>query len=318
MDNNFERNIVKKSQLLRATFIFQWIFSIIGISLPPCLNYNLDLTRKQLQLMWFGYSLYTVIQTILVCWVVYVNNVVVDAAVHNYDLDSITSVLSISINIIVAIVQIITQLMAFVKLNCLAIIYKRIAQLENDILLYIRQYQWLQNDEFHMQFYKKCQQFPSRILIRFGLFTFVYGLLMCSINYYLVANNMSIIQKLLTIISSLSLQMKSIEYSIILQIINVFLESLHSSLLHMKCEIVKNEGKYFMIRFFHRKLMANQCLLHRVWLLVTNVEDYFSIPLLSLYLYNGIVITHTINWLYVLSFDYFETNCCEFRKYCNS
>lgn len=315
MDNSFKEDIAKKSQLLRATFIFQWIFSIIGIGLPPCLNLNLKLTRKQLLLLWFVFSIYSVILIALVAWVVYINNVVVDVVVYNYDLDSITSVLSISVNITVAIVQVITQLMAFLKVNYLTVMYKRIAQLEHDILLYIQQYQWLRDDGLEMDYQKKCQKFSRQILIRFGLFSFAFGLLMCYVNYFLVSEIMSLKYKLLTIIFALALQMKSIEYCIITQIIDVFLETLHSSLTHLKCEIVKNERKLSMASFFNGKLMANQCLLNRVWLLVTNIEEYFSIPMLILYLYNGIAITHTINWSYVRSFEYNELDCCQACKY---
>ncbi|XP_073835230.1 putative gustatory receptor 98b [Musca autumnalis] len=52
----------------------------------------------------------------------------------------------------------------------------------------------------------------------------------------------------------------------------------------------------------YRKLRTHQFLLSRFWYLVQLIENYFSLPMLILFLYNGINITHIINWIYVKSF----------------
>ncbi|XP_037826283.1 putative gustatory receptor 98b [Lucilia sericata] len=244
----------------------------------------------------------------LVLWIVYINNLVVDFVVFKNDLDSITSVLSISVNIVVAFVQVISQTIAILKHKCLKMISKRIAQLERDILLYFQEYQWLQDNDTLINFHHRCERFCRYIGLRFGLYSLVFGVLISFMNYHLVASVMNVRDKVLTILCTLAIQLKAVEYCIIVQIINEFLTCLQGSLKRLKWEIAKCQEKPFMAAVFHGKLMANQILTNRVWFLITDIEEYFAIPMLILYLYNGIAITHTINWTYVRSFDYLTSD----------
>ncbi|KAM7347160.1 putative gustatory receptor 98b [Cochliomyia hominivorax] len=318
MENNFEENIIAKSQLLQVVFSFQWIFSIMGINLPPLLYYLKNDSKKNLiNCLKFGYLLYACCLIALVIWIVYINNVVVDYVVFSNDLDSITSVLSISINIIVAFVQVIAQTVAIIKRQYLQMIFIRIAQLEKDILLYYREYQWFTDDELYYSLQQRCQKFSRFIIIRFGLFCVLFGIGISYVNYHLVATIMDLQDKIITLFYILALQFKSVEYCIIIQIVDELLGSLQNSLKQIKWEMAKIERKSIMVTFFHEKLMANQFLLNRVWFLITKIEEYFAIPMLMLYLYNGIAITHTINWSYVRSFDYRidDIDCGLFRLY---
>ncbi|XP_065363234.1 putative gustatory receptor 98b [Calliphora vicina] len=277
----------------------------MGINLPPLLNhYQDDGNKKLIQFVWFCFAIYTTLLVALVIWIVYINNIVVDFVVFSNDLDSITSVLSISVNITVAFVQVIIQMVSIIKHKCLKMMLKRIAQLEQDILLYFREYQLFQDDAGYLNFQRSRKRFTYLIVVYFGVFSLAFGILLCYVNYHLVANIMDLRDKALSLFCTLALQLKTVEYCIIVQIIDEFLRSLQGSLRHLKWEIAKSQDKPFMGAFFHGKLMANQFLLNRIWFLVTNMEDYFAIPMLSLFLYNGIAITHTINWSYVRSFDY--------------
>lgn len=317
MDNNFERNIIEQSQLLQATFIFQWIFSIMGINLPPLLYYCPNgCNKKFITYLWFCFGIYTLFLIVLVIWIVYVNNVIVDYVIFSNDLDSITSVLSMGVNIIVAFVQIIAQLVAVFKHNSLKMILTRIAQLERDILSYFREYQLQEDQEFYTNFQRRYQQFSRVIVIRFGLFSIFFSITMCYVNYHLVANIMELQYKILTLILTLALQLKSVEYCIIVQIINELLRSLQISLRHLKLQMAKLERNSIMLKFYHGQLMSNQYLLNRIWFLAKNIEEYFAVPMLVLYLFNGIAITHTINWSYVRSFDYLNDDIdCGMCKY---
>ncbi|KNC26959.1 putative gustatory receptor 98b [Lucilia cuprina] len=309
MENNFEKDIIEKSQLLQATYIFQWIFCLIGINLPPLLNcYPKGYSKKVIKFIWCCFVLYTAFLMALVIWIVYVNNLVVDFVVFKNDLDSITSVLSISVNIVVAFVQVICQSVAILKHKCFKMILKRIAQLERDILLYFQEYQWLQDNETLINFHHRCEGFRRYISLLFGLYSLVFGILISYMNYHLVASFMNVRDKILTLACTLAIQFKAVEYCIIVQIINEFLTCLQSSLKRLKCDIAKCQEKPFMAAVFHGKLMANQFLMNRVWFLITDIEEYFAVPMLILYLYNGIAITHTINWTYVRSFDYLKND----------
>lgn len=316
MENNFERNIIEKSQLLQATFIFQWIFSTMGMNLPPYLNCSKDnWQKKYLRCLWLIFATHSIFLILLVVWIVYINNVIVDVVVYNYDLDSITRVLSISVNITVAFVQVIMQSVAFIKQKCLKMMVNRIAQLEQDILQYLREYQWLKNDDINLNFSQRLERFRCYLLCCFGLYSILFSSLLCFVNYHLVADIMEFRDKGLTLLCTTALQMKLVEYCIIIQILNEFIAALQNFLRCLKYEIARSERKPPISLLYHRKLIANQFLLNRIWLLVTNIEEYFAIPMLVLYLYNGMAITHTINWSYVWSFANVERNFYGICKY---
>lgn len=307
MKNNLEKHLIKNSQLLQASLTLQWAFAILGLNLPPTLTGGTEgcLQSRQIKLVWFCFCMHSFVLLLAVIYLVYINNVYVNLVVENYDLDSITNVLSISINITVAFVQFVMQLVVFVKQKSYKQLIHRIAQLERDLLLYYGEYEWLQNDiNLSLNFRQRCVQFRQYILWRYGLFMLAFISFVSYINYHLVAEMMDFKDQLLTIYLTSALQVKALEFCLFARIVDEFITALHNFLKCLKYEIAKTDGKCYMSLLFHRKLMTNQFLINRIWLLVRHIEENFAVPMLVLFLYNGIAITHTINWSYVISFDY--------------
>uniref|UniRef100_A0A1I8MYD4 Gustatory receptor n=1 Tax=Musca domestica TaxID=7370 RepID=A0A1I8MYD4_MUSDO len=318
MEYNFEPRIVEKSHFLRATIIYQWIYAFFGLALPPPLAQNVTSSSIGRLLLWPFFILYVAVLIVLVIWMVYVNNLVVYTYVDHYALDSITSVLSIVQNIAVAFVQITMHLVAFVGRQRSERIQKTIAQLERDIGWYSRDFSnhFGVFREEDINFRQKVMAFHRKLFLRCGLFLLVHCTLLSYVNYPLISDILSLRDRILTVLSFQLIQTKYSEYCASILIVNEFVSSLQQSLRVLRYEIIRGqrlEGNFPA----YGKLMANQFLLSRVWILVQYIEDYFGLPMLILFLYNGVAITHTINWMYVRSFALDEKDSlegCEYRS----
>lgn len=314
MNNNFEPRVIETSQLVKATLPYQWIYAFLGLNLPPILNQRTEGIFQQKDLLWIFYILYTIVLMGLVLWMVYINNVIVYVIVDHYALDSITSVLSIVQNIAVAFVQLSLQLTTFWERSNLLKIHQYIAQLEQDILCYNRNCKESFSMEPRQSFAQRRFTFRRKLHFRCGLFLIIHCFLLSSVNYPLIADILGERDKILTIFCFQLIQTKYWEYYIIIQIVEEFVSVLQESLLDFRCEIIRYQNLERNFPFYG-KLMANQFLLSRVWCLVQYIEDYFSIPMLILFLYNGVAITHTFNWMYVKSFALNDKDNLEGREY---
>ncbi|XP_061402080.1 putative gustatory receptor 98b [Musca vetustissima] len=185
---------------------------------------------------------------------------------------------------------------------------KNIAQLEQDFLWYSRDcsQHFGVFAEKDINFKLQVAKFRQRLFFRCGLFWLSHCILLSCVNYPLISDILNLRDRFLTVFSFQLIQAKYAEYCSTILIVKEFVGALQQSLLLLRFEIIRHQppcpgkvGKHFP---FYGKLMANQFLLSRVWFLVQYIEDYFGLPMLILFLYNGVAITHTINWMYVRSF----------------
>ncbi|XP_073828383.1 putative gustatory receptor 98b [Musca autumnalis] len=179
-------------------------------------------------------------------------------------------------------------------------IYATVAQLEEDISAY----------ETHLEdkcdyFGKCCSSFGRRLLFQCGFFLLLHSISMGYVKYPILWDSLSYRDKFLTVITFHLMHAKCSEYRVMIHVLYNLLYALEHSLKNLKFEITRLEimgSAGATESTLYRKLRTHQFLLSRFWYLVQLMENYFSLPMLILFLYIGINTTHAINWMYVKSF----------------
>ncbi|KNC32871.1 putative gustatory receptor 98b [Lucilia cuprina] len=111
---------------------------------------------------------------------------------------------------------------------------------------------------------------------------------------------MLLLDNLLLSFLMMSLQLKSLEYGIYLQIIYIFLKHLLRNIKELKENIAKEPNRRVSLaRIYSKTLKQNQIDLMEIWTLANKLEQYFAWPILLLFFYNGIDILTTTSWAYV-------------------
>ncbi|XP_073828846.1 putative gustatory receptor 98d [Musca autumnalis] len=291
------------SQLVKGILPFQWFYGFCGIALPPILlrpKTNSKLQTIYTGLAWCLFGIYVTFLNLLIIWMVWDNNIIVDIVVQRYVLDGVTKILSIAQNYDVICVQLTMVLSIVYGRKRLIRIYATVAQLERDISAY----------ETHLEdkcdyFGKCCSSFGRRLLFQCGLFLLIHSILMGYTKYPMIWDNLSYQDKFLTLITFHLMYAKCSEYRVMMHVLYNLMYALELSLKKLKYEITRHEimgNAGATTSTLYRKLRTHQFLLSRFWYLVQLLENYFSLPMLIIFLYNGINITHIINWIYVKSF----------------
>ncbi|XP_061402079.1 putative gustatory receptor 98b [Musca vetustissima] len=304
MANYVKPSAVEKSQLVRGILTFQWFYALCGIALPPLLlrrNAEGRLQKVVSALTWLFYVLHVLLLNYVVMWMVWDNNLIVDIVVQRYVLDGVTKILSIVQNYDVVCVQLAMALATFFGRKTLMQIHETIAQLEQDIVGYQKSLE----DKSDL-FKRRCSSFRRRLFLRCGIFFVLHTVLQCYAKFPMIWDNLSGRDKFLTLFSFHLMHSKCSEYRVMMSVLNELISALQDSLINLKYEIARHDLLGNCVgageSTLYRKLRSHQFLLSRFWSLVQLIEAYFSLPMLILFLYNGINITHTINWIYVKSF----------------
>lgn len=284
--------------LLKTLKPYQWIFAIFGLNLPPFL---LSQKEKDLKYQAFHllYLFYTVLLIILAVWCSHDHIVLVMNATSKYDLDGLTKLSAHIQSVLIVILQL--QTIYKIWFN---------SQTLKNIL------QTIENMETKSPFHLREQQLLRRLLSRTGLCIIVLSVLLFYLNFQLIVQNMFLPLRLANIFSLMSVQLKSLEYGIYVQVIYEFLEQLFKSLKNLKEKIDKESWKRLEpLSFYYVKgLKQNQLLLLEINSLVEKLEQYFAWPILMLFFFNGLSILCTVNWGYV-RYTYETQNWNQFCKY---
>lgn len=309
MDSTFAFEDIETSQLLKALVPFQWLCAISGIALPPPLTRNIYGNRQQKvgkTLLFVVYIIYIFMLIFLLMWMVHSNNVIVDVMVKRYSLDGVTKIMGVVQNFLVALVQLSMSCTALCGRNKSIRIFQHIALLEKDMLRYQRNFELRLKLENKLSFSQRCSLFNGRLLFRCGLFLVLHYILLCYTKFPLIWDSLPMTRKFLTLFLYHSMHMKNSEYRIMARLVNEFVSSIQDSLENLKYDLDRLQnvgGRIVEDSRVYAKLKSNQFILSRVWLLVQYIEEYYYLPMLCLYLYNGLNITHTINWMYIRSFE---------------
>ena len=274
---------VGKCILLKNLKVYQWFFAIYGLNLPPFLIY-----RKKKDLKYYGfyllYLLYNMLLIILVIWSMNGHIVLVIVSSVRNSFDRMTTLSAHCQNVLIVIMQI----------QMIFKVWFASQNLENIL-------KTIENIETKSPFHVTEQQFARRLLSRTGLCLIILSFLIFYLNFQLIAMDMALGLRLGNILFLISVQMKSLEYTIYMNVIYEFLEYLLKNLKSLKERIDKEPLKriYHLEYHYVKSLKQNQLLLLEICLLVDKLEQYFACPILTLFFFNGISVLCTVNWGYV-------------------
>ncbi|XP_059222524.1 putative gustatory receptor 98b [Stomoxys calcitrans] len=305
MKNNFNSKEVVASHLLKAILPFQWVYACCGLALPPTLmqaTYKDKSNKFALVILWIFFILYSVMVFTIICYMVHYNNVSTDIMVNLYGLDCVTRTLAIIQNSGVPLVQLAIVLSTLAQRQRLINIYSTINQLEQDILLFLKNNEYVTT---WMQFSQRCSGFGRHIFYRCALCDMVYFFALFYTKYPVIWKVLPYRDQYLTLISFHLMLVKFAAFRVMMYVMYEFINVMEQSLGDIKNEnilrrnfLATGEGKSSC----YKKLLQHQILLCRVWSLAHEIENYFSLPMLVLFLYYGANITHVINWMYIKSF----------------
>ncbi|XP_023298656.2 putative gustatory receptor 98b [Lucilia cuprina] len=281
MDGNLEDSI-----LLKELKVYQWIFSIFGLNLPPFLIYRSQKDFKYYFVLLI-YIVYCLILISTAMWAAHSHNDIVKKGTLRYNLDFMTALVSYIQNVAMAGLQLLFEF------KCCCCYHKFC-----EILLSIRK---LERNIFTMcpvilkkQPLRRCLMMTTAP----GLFILVSFLIY--FNVMLIGIDLELKYKFLAAMFLMTIQIKFLEYGIYVQLIYEYLSMLLESLRCLK-ENVNNsaERKQSLDWSFCKYFKQNQACLQETWFLVYRLEQYFAWPVLLLFLYNGIIILCTVSWGYV-------------------
>uniref|UniRef100_A0A1I8MWK0 Gustatory receptor n=1 Tax=Musca domestica TaxID=7370 RepID=A0A1I8MWK0_MUSDO len=301
MESPWKTAAEESSQLLKALFPWQWFYGLCGMALPPCLIWDQKLSQKVWVLAWFLYLLYVGFLNFLVAELVWESNTILDMFVRDYVLDEVTKILSALQTYDIICVQLAVLWSMVGGRKTLRQIQLLVGQLERDIYAY----QFSLEDKCDL-FKERCSSFARRLFWQCAVFLIIHSILLGYAKFPLLWFTFSTFKKLWVLLSFHLMHAKCSEYRTILHLLDELISALQYGLRNLKYEIRRHELLGATETTLHEKLRSHQFLLSRYWYLVQLVEDYFSLPMLIFFLYNGLNIIHSINWIYVRTFLHLE------------
>lgn len=288
-----------ESALLTVITPYLWILSLFAVVMPPFLI----LRRAPSDRLWLFHLLriifaaYTLLQLTVGFSVEHIKNIVVSSFVLKNSLDNMTRILSIGINIMQIMVQIVIYMQALTGHQLLRSILTKVVQLESDI-------------RKHCTTMCSLRAIRWRFCLRIGIWWFIVSFFLLQLSYALSDQNLAPRFRWITVVFSLLSQIKVLEYCVSVLLIQELLHLVYQQLAYLRrelalCENVELRGSLYV------ELQSNQQLLARVWQLLSEVERYFCIPISLVFFYHGFTITQTILWGYTnLEFEDFNLRLC--------
>ncbi|XP_037943935.1 putative gustatory receptor 98b [Teleopsis dalmanni] len=289
-------NAILKSQILAATAPYQWIFAFFGLMAPPpLLACNIQNPRRSAFLRLL-YTIYALILLAITVWATYLNNMLIENLVIGSSLDSITSFLGIGQSVSMSLVQVVLQITALLGYRQLSNFFVNIVHLEREI-------HWRCSllTETHIE----SRTNLTRCLASYsGTLMLLLFIFMPYVHASHFIDGTPWYHILLTVVSDILVQNMAVQFCVVVQAIHEILLQLQENLLCLRRECLTSfECDASKQKLLYDCLQANQNFLARIWHLVGTVENYYSVPMFVLFLNNCLVISHTINWIYILRRD---------------
>lgn len=212
--------ITQSMSFVKTIKIYQWIFSIFGLQLPPILMNHHRKSYKYF-IIFCLYFLYSLLLIILVIYSAYSHNCIIYLYTSKYELDDMTKILSVIQNYTLAVVQLIIEVKTFWSQRQLKEILCLIDKLEKEI------------KAISQDLYKEPSIWKG-LLKNSGLYIMVFSLIVIYINYFIISDIMDVRIKAFMLLASAAIQMKCLEYGIFVQLILQFIIMLKRSLKDLK------------------------------------------------------------------------------------
>ncbi|XP_028895470.2 putative gustatory receptor 98b [Zeugodacus cucurbitae] len=280
-----------ESALFTVITPYFWILSLFAVVMPPIFILRTLSSHRYCLFHLFRviFVAYTLLLLSVGFWVEHTKNIVISAFVWRNSLDNMTRILTVGINVLQVMVQIVIYTQALTGYQQLRRILVNVVQLESDI-------------RAHCTAVCSLSAIRWRFCLRIGIWFFILCTFLPHLCHALSDITLAPIFRWITVLFSLLSQIKGVEYCVSVQMIHELLYLVHQQLAHLRRELVICDRVDMRLRLY-AELQRNQQLLARVWQLLGEVERYFCIPMTIAFFYHGFTIIQTILWGYT-NFEY--------------
>ncbi|KAH8251664.1 hypothetical protein KR038_004310 [Drosophila bunnanda] len=292
---------VKRSRLLATALPYLQIFSAFALTPPPQSFGKVSHHRLRRHLM-AGYCCYALALLVLVFVVTYVNIVAIIEEVDDYQVGDFTKVMGNTQKILLSVMSIANHLNMLLNYRRLGGIYEDIANLEAKI------------DDASQCFggQKHRFSFRFRLAISVGLWLILLVGLLPRFTLLAMGPYVNWPCKIITEFVLVMQQLKSLEYCVFVLLIHELVLRLRYTLRQLKMELMDCD-RQDMLRALSVALKRNQLLVGQVWQVGVELGTYFTLPMIMLFLYNGLTILHVTNWAYINTF--YDDDCCRYDRF---
>ncbi|XP_062122286.1 putative gustatory receptor 98b [Drosophila sulfurigaster albostrigata] len=289
-----------EGQLLATSRPYLQLFSLLTLTPPPS-SFGMSSRSGQRKFLLSIFSLYSCCIQLISVWVTFINVVILAIEVQTLEVTDFTNALGLVQKIFYTLLMATNYVYIFIYYGRLGDIYREIAALEKDI------------DGTFQSFGSKCKQPNFRIYMfkRIGLWAIFIVLVLPRLTIPVLTDFMSWRDRILTEFIIIVLEFKSIEYTLYVFLIRELLRRLRHKLLQLQRELSNCEQRA-LLQALCQAMRRNKQLLGRIWLLVGQLEGYFLLPMLLIFLYNGVCVLHIVNWAYIQALN--PNDCCRFYR----
>ncbi|XP_034665036.1 putative gustatory receptor 98b [Drosophila subobscura] len=287
--------------LLSAARPYLQIFSVFALTPPPNFFDRTGYRRCMRRYLIVGYALYSLLILGIVILMSYVNVVALNEEIREFHLEDFTKAMGRVQKFVLATMGIANHLNMLLNFRRLGHIYEDIADLEMEI------------NEASQCFGGQpgANSFRYRLAISCGLWLVVLVALMPRFTIQAMGPWVTFPNKILSELILIMLQLKCLEYCVFVVMVYELVLRLRHTLRQLQVELVDCNQRD-MLQALCVALRRNQQLLGRVWRLVGELEIYFTLPMMFLFLFNGLTILHVLNWAYINQFN--PDDCCRYVR----
>ncbi|KAH8280121.1 hypothetical protein KR018_008426 [Drosophila ironensis] len=292
----------RPSRLLATAYPYLQVFSLFSLTPPPQSFGRTSHERLRKYLM-VGYACYALLILGLVFFESFANIRSINAEVVQYNLESFTKVMGHFQKSLLSVMIVCNHLNMLINYRRLGRIYKEISDLETAIEDY--------SQCFGSQ--SRRHSFRLRMALGVGVWLVCVVALLPRLTFESLGPFMNRSNKILTEFILVMQQLKALEYCVFVMLLHELVLRLRHTLWQLQLEMVDHLQHRDMLQALCVALKRNQLLVGRVWRLEGEVSSYFCLPMILLFLYNGVTILHLINWAFINTF--IADNCCKFERF---
>ncbi|XP_030246672.1 putative gustatory receptor 98b, partial [Drosophila navojoa] len=289
-----------EGHMLTAARPYLQLLALLSLTPPPSF-YGRALGGCERRLWMLGFGCYCFCILLLGIDVTYVNIRILNFEILMLEVEDFTSAQGKVQKLCYPLLLIVIHFNMLINFRKLGSIYTEIAALERDI-------------DAASQFFGglgKRLKFRQRLAKLIGLW-----LLCLSIGFPLVSvpsltEFMDWYNKIFTEFILVMFQMKVVEYGLFVLFVEELLLRLRHTLIHLQQELTNCEH-HALLQALCVALQRNKQLVSRVWKLVDDLEVYYTLPMIFLFINNGVAMLHIVNWAYIQTLNPNDCTNCRF------
>ncbi|XP_016949686.1 putative gustatory receptor 98d [Drosophila biarmipes] len=288
-----------RSRLLTTARPYLQVVSVFGLT-PPPIFFTRTVRRRRRGYLIVGYTCYLLAILLVIIYECYANIVALHQELDLFRTDDLSRVMGSTQKIVVVLMAICNQLNMLLNFRRLRRIYEDLADLEKDII-----------NSFPFSVEERGMSFRCRLAIFVGLWmVLLVGLIprftLVGLGPFLHWTN-----KVLTELVLIMIQLKSVEYCVFVFLIYELVLRLRHVLQQIMVELEDCNCRT-RIQELCVTLKRNQLLVGRIWSLVGEIGEYFTLSMTLLFLFNGLTILHIVNWALIKSIN--PNDCCQYMR----